>query len=162
MINNIFGFVYNKIEICSQCDQLIKTEMRKSEDLMTLLKLREKSLVDRFKGQIAWLERQKRRYKEAGFIEHAVSVKKKQRALLLRLNDERKELQRAMKERMESGSGTVKNKSNINYNISHMSANMSIRRTTSTTTTTKNHLDGTQQKRAVKAIELPGGSTLEM
>lgn len=59
-----------------------------------MLKLREKTLIDRFKGQIAWLELQKQRLKEKKLTVEISTVKKKQRALLLRLERERKEIHR--------------------------------------------------------------------
>ncbi|XP_031623928.1 centrosome-associated protein 350-like [Contarinia nasturtii] len=134
------------------CDQLLKTETRKSQDLASMLKIREKSLVDRFKGQIAWLELQKQKFKECGLTAEITMIKKKQRALLLRLNNDRQELHRILKERQQMDS--AKNSSLVNYNISQMSTNMSIRRTS-----IAKQLNDTTGKRAVKAIELPGGGT---
>lgn len=146
---NLFHFINFK------CDQLLKSETRKSEDLTGLLKLREKALIDRFKGQIAWLELQKQKYRESGLTAEISIIKKKQRALLLRLNNDRKELQRILKDHQQSHSS--KN-SNVNFNISHMTTNMSIRRTSLT-----KQVDNVASKRALKAIELPGGgSALEM
>lgn len=124
--------------------------MRKSEDLASLLKIREKALIDRFKGQIAWLELHKQKFKKAGRIAEISMVKKKQRALLLRLNHERKELHRIIKERQPDSHDAPINELNVNYNISHMSTNMSIRRKS---------LNNTSSKRALKALELPGGGT---
>lgn len=68
---------------------MLKAENQKSEDLTSLLRIREKALVDRTKGQVAWLELQKRRYQEQGLTSEITTVKKKQRALLLRLERER-------------------------------------------------------------------------
>lgn len=56
--------------------------------------MREKSLVDRFKGQIAWLELRKQKLKEKGLTDEITVIKKKQRALLLRLEKDRVEIQR--------------------------------------------------------------------
>lgn len=129
--------------------------MRKSEELTSLLKIREKALIDRFKGQMAWLELQKQKLKESGLTSEISMIKKKQRALLLRLNNARKELHRIMKDRQQSDS--VKNSSIMNFNISHMSTNMSIRKTS-----VSKQSGDTSAKRALKAIELPGGgATLE-
>ncbi|XP_055300626.1 uncharacterized protein LOC129567583 isoform X2 [Sitodiplosis mosellana] len=133
------------------CDQLLKSETRKSEDLASLLKIREKSLIDRFKGQIAWLELQKQKFKENGLTSEISMIKKKQRALLLRLNNDRKELHRVLKERQQS-ENAMRNSSIVNFNISHMSTNMSIRKTS-----ISKQSDSTSAKRALKAIELPGG-----
>lgn len=68
--------------------------MQKGEHLTSLLQHREKSLIDRTKGQIAWLELQKQKYKEKGLTVEISSIKKKQRALLVRLEKERTEIQK--------------------------------------------------------------------
>lgn len=72
-----------------QIDQLINNEKQKSEHLSKLMKIREKSLIDRTKGQIAWLELQKQKYKEKGLTDRISAVKKKQRALLMHMAAER-------------------------------------------------------------------------
>lgn len=54
--------------------------------------MRERALIDRTKGQIAWLELQKQKYQERGLTAQISTVKKKQRALLMRLERERAEL----------------------------------------------------------------------
>lgn len=59
---------------------------------MSLLKMREKSLIDRTKGQIAWLELQKQKYKQKGSTVDIIAIRKKQRALLLRLEQERAQI----------------------------------------------------------------------
>lgn len=81
------------VDFC-QCEKLIQTEAQKTQHLASLLKLREKSLIDRFKGQIVWLELQKQKLKAKGMTTEISAVKKKQRALLVRLDTERKELHR--------------------------------------------------------------------
>lgn len=73
---------------------MIQSETQKTEHLASLLKLRERSLIDRFKGQIAWLELQKQKFKEKGLTVEISTIKKKQRALLMRLEKDRKELHR--------------------------------------------------------------------
>lgn len=112
--------------------------------------MREKALIDRFKGQIAWLELQKQKFRESGRTAEISMVKKKQRALLLRLNNDRKELHRILKEHQQNQS--ARNASNVNFNISHMSTNMSIRRTS-----ISQQYNSSATKQAIKAIELPGG-----
>lgn len=136
-----------------QCDQLLKSEVRKSEDLASLLKIRERALIDRFKGQIAWLELHKQKFKKAGRIAEISMIKKKQRALLLRLNHDRKELHRIIREKQQKSHKTPLNELNVNYNISHMNTNMSIRRKS----VNQQQLENTSSKQAVKALELPGG-----
>lgn len=135
---------------------MLKSETRKSQDLAALLKMREKTLIDRFKGQIAWLELQKQKLKANGLTTEISIIKKKQRALLLRLNNDRKELHRILKEHQQNNS--VPSSSNVNFNISHTTTNMSIRRTS-----ISKQFNNTAAKRAIKAIELPGGgAALEM
>lgn len=90
MIINLINFLNNFL----QCEQLIQSETQKTEHLAVLLKLREKSLIDRFKGQIVWLELQKQKLKAKGMTAEISVVKKKQRALLVRLVKDRKELHR--------------------------------------------------------------------
>lgn len=58
------------------------------------IRMKEKALLDRTKGQLAWLELQKQRYREHGLTEQISIVKKKQRAILVRLEKERAELNR--------------------------------------------------------------------
>lgn len=128
----------------------MKSEIRKSDDLTSLLKIREKALVDRFKGQIAWLELQKKKHKEKGSTSEISAIKKKQRALLLRLNEDRKEIHRVLKEKSEMAL-----QKSVNYDISRLDANVSIRRSSIGTQ------DSNQSAhRAMKAIELNGGGSV--
>lgn len=69
-------------------DQLIQNERTKSENLMCLLKMREKALLDRTRGQIAWLEVQKRKYKAKGLIDQIAVIKKKQREIITKMEKE--------------------------------------------------------------------------
>lgn len=61
---------------------------------MSLLKLREKALLDRTRSQIAWLELQKEKYKAKGLIGHIAVIKKKQREIILKMDKEREEIKR--------------------------------------------------------------------
>lgn len=72
-----------------QYEQLINNEFRKEEHLRSIIKIRERALIDRTKGQIAWLELQKQKYKQLGKTAEIASTKKKQRALIVRLEKER-------------------------------------------------------------------------
>ncbi|XP_070492694.1 putative leucine-rich repeat-containing protein DDB_G0290503 [Chironomus tepperi] len=49
----------------------------------------ERSLIERTRGQIAWLELQKLNFKKHGHVEKVSTIKKQQRAILLRLEKER-------------------------------------------------------------------------
>jgi centrosomal protein CEP350 len=73
---------------------MIQIETNKSDQLGSLIKMREKALLDRTKGQIAWLELQKQRFKTKGMPLQISAIKKKQRAVLVRLQKEREEIQR--------------------------------------------------------------------
>lgn len=99
---NLFFF-----SICScQFERLIQTETQKLKHLSSLLKMREKSVIDRFKGQIAWLELKKMKLKERGQLDEIGVIKKKQRALLLRLQKDRREIHRYMRHTKNSNEYT--------------------------------------------------------
>lgn len=68
--------------------------------------MREKSVIDRFKGQIAWLELKKMKLKERGQLDEIGVIKKKQRALLLRLQKDRREIHRYMRHTKNSNEYT--------------------------------------------------------
>ncbi|XP_018331162.2 uncharacterized protein LOC108741049 [Agrilus planipennis] len=78
-------------------NQLIKDEDARIENLKTILKIREKSLLDRTKSELAWLEIQKRYLKDSGQLNEISMIKKKQRGLLVKLQHERHEMQRYIK-----------------------------------------------------------------
>lgn len=130
---------------------MLKCEIRKSDDLASLLKLREKALVDRFKGQIAWLELQKQKHKEHGTTAEISAIKKKQRALLMRLQQDRQEIQRILREKQQLMPQQQKS-----MNISQTETSVSIRRSS-----VGAHADGNvSAQRAMKAIELNGGGSV--
>ncbi|XP_049537627.1 serine-rich adhesin for platelets-like [Anopheles darlingi] len=82
-------------------DQLIHSERTKQEHLISRVQAKQKALLNRAKGQLAWLELQKQRFREKGQLEHISGIKKKQRAVLLRLEKERSELNRTIKSSAE-------------------------------------------------------------
>lgn len=114
-----------------------------------MLKIREKALIDRFKGQIAWLELQKQKHKEKGLTAEISANKKKQRALLLKLNQDRQEIHRVLKEKQQ-----IAHQKNVNYNISNVDTRVSIRRSSLGTLDDKLSTQG-----ALRAIELNGGGS---
>uniref|UniRef100_A0A182UEM8 CAP-Gly domain-containing protein n=1 Tax=Anopheles melas TaxID=34690 RepID=A0A182UEM8_9DIPT len=83
-------------------DQLIQNERSKEDQLVSRVQSKQKALLNRAKGQLAWLELQKQRYREKGMTDQITAVKKKQRAILLRLEKDRAELNRAIKSSTES------------------------------------------------------------
>ncbi|XP_049286746.1 serine-rich adhesin for platelets-like [Anopheles funestus] len=83
-------------------DQLIQSERSKENHLVSRVHAKQKALLNRAKGQLAWLELQKQRYREKGMTDQITAVKKKQRAILLRLQKDRSELNRALKSSTES------------------------------------------------------------
>ncbi|XP_058056837.1 uncharacterized protein LOC131208202 [Anopheles bellator] len=77
-------------------DQLIHSERSREEHLISRVQSKQKALLNRAKGQLAWLELQKQRYRERGQTEHISGIKKKQRAILVRLEKDREELNRTI------------------------------------------------------------------
>ncbi|GLV42783.1 hypothetical protein CBL_03523 [Carabus blaptoides fortunei] len=75
-------------------DQMIKDEDIRLEHFKTVLKLRDKALFDRTKGELAWLEIQKKQLRENGQLSDVTMIKKKQRGLIIKLEQERHEMQR--------------------------------------------------------------------
>ncbi|KAJ8919780.1 hypothetical protein NQ315_006309 [Exocentrus adspersus] len=75
-------------------EQLIKDEDVRLENLKTILKIREQALLDRTKGELAWLEIQRKHLRETGKLHEASLIKKKQRGILLNHQKERHEMQR--------------------------------------------------------------------
>ncbi|XP_056637609.1 centrosome-associated protein 350-like [Diorhabda sublineata] len=75
-------------------EQLIKDEDARLENLKTILKIREQALLDRTKGELAWLEIQRKHFKETGKLHEASVIKKKQRAILVNHQKEKHEMQR--------------------------------------------------------------------
>uniref|UniRef100_A0A182F1N3 CAP-Gly domain-containing protein n=1 Tax=Anopheles albimanus TaxID=7167 RepID=A0A182F1N3_ANOAL len=89
-------------------DQLIHSERTKQEHLISRVQAKQKALLNRAKGQLAWLELQKQRFREKGQLEHISGIKKKQRAVLLRLEKERSELNRTIESPVDmTNTGTV-------------------------------------------------------
>lgn len=63
------------------------------------IKTWERSLIDRTRGQIAWLELQKQNFRKHGQVDKVSSIKKRQRAILLRLEKERQRLKESAAEK---------------------------------------------------------------
>ncbi|XP_055597003.1 uncharacterized protein LOC129747015 [Uranotaenia lowii] len=83
-------------------DQLIQNEQSKGDQLTSRARIKEKALMNRAKGQLAWLELQKQRYRERGMMEQISVIKKKQRAVLVRLEKERSELNKFKQRHQQS------------------------------------------------------------
>lgn len=62
------------------------------EKSSTEIKSWERQLIERTRGQIAWLELQKQNCRKHGQLEKVSTIKKQQRAVLLRLEKERSKL----------------------------------------------------------------------
>lgn len=67
----------------------------------TEIKTWERSLIERTRGQIAWLELQKLNFKKHGQVEKVSAIKKQQRAILLRLEKERVKLREENSEKSD-------------------------------------------------------------
>lgn len=72
----------------------MKDEDVRLENLKTILKIREQALLDRIKGELAWLEIQRKHFKETGQLHEASVIKKKQRGILVNHQKEKHEMQR--------------------------------------------------------------------
>ncbi|XP_053549912.1 centrosome-associated protein 350 isoform X2 [Bombina bombina] len=68
-------------------------EMRSAHQ-SALLRLRQKALKDKTKAELAWLEHQKRRLRDKGEDDKMPPLRKRQRGLLLRLQQEQAEIKR--------------------------------------------------------------------
>uniref|UniRef100_A0A8C5R3P4 Centrosomal protein 350 n=1 Tax=Leptobrachium leishanense TaxID=445787 RepID=A0A8C5R3P4_9ANUR len=68
-------------------------EMRSTHQA-ALLRLRQKALKDKTKAELAWLEHQKRRLRDKGEDDKMPPLRKRQRGLLLRLQQEQAEIKR--------------------------------------------------------------------
>ncbi|CAH0546669.1 unnamed protein product [Brassicogethes aeneus] len=75
-------------------EQLIKEEDARLNNLKTMLKIREKSLRDRLITELSALEVQRRTLYQTGRAEEASVIKKKQRGILIKHEEERHEMQR--------------------------------------------------------------------
>lgn len=74
----------------------LKEEEARSQQQITLLKLREKVLVDKTNAELEWLEHQKKRLKEKDDQEGVTSLRKRQRALLSKLQSEQGEIKQKL------------------------------------------------------------------
>ncbi|XP_062547034.1 centrosome-associated protein 350-like [Armigeres subalbatus] len=119
-------------------DQLIQSEKCKGDQLAAHARLKEKALLNRTKGQLAWLELQKQRYRERGMLEQISVIKKKQRAILMRLEKERADLNKFKKFTPDVSSRstvrspmTPKSLEKLNSFSSHNSNQISLRKSSS-------------------------------
>lgn len=88
-INWIFFYTHFLLQIA----RLLRDENQRSYQIEELFKFREKTLNDKTK-KLVQLEVQKRVMKGTGQDQDARSLRKKQRALLLKLQQEKDEIQR--------------------------------------------------------------------
>ncbi|GAB0093805.1 centrosome-associated protein 350 [Sergentomyia squamirostris] len=134
----------------SNIGMMIKTEKMKGDHLMTMIKMREKALIDRTRGQIAWLELQKKRFREKGKILEISAIRKKQRAILLKLERERAELQRQMR---------IQSQTPLNKSPRHRVR--VVEKTISNVVTLRRSPLPFEHRGAIKGYEIETGSTLE-
>ncbi|XP_073975607.1 uncharacterized protein isoform X3 [Rhodnius prolixus] len=78
-------------------NDLLKDEDLKAEHHAAVMKMREKALIDRAKAEIAYLEMQKRELKEQGRDEEVRNIKKRQRGVVVRVDEEIQEIERIRK-----------------------------------------------------------------
>lgn len=74
--------------------QYMKEEEMRAAHQSSLLRLREKALKEKTKAELAWLEHQKKHLRDKGEDDKMPPLKKKQRGLLLRLQQEKAEIKR--------------------------------------------------------------------
>ncbi|MGH0121756.1 UNVERIFIED_CONTAM: hypothetical protein FKN15_050429, partial [Acipenser sinensis] len=74
--------------------QYMKEEEVRAHHQSSLLRLREKALKEKTKAELAWLEHQKQRLRHKGEDDKMPPIRKRQRGLLLRLQQEQAEIKR--------------------------------------------------------------------
>ncbi|XP_053247283.1 centrosome-associated protein 350 isoform X3 [Podarcis raffonei] len=74
--------------------QYMKEEEVRSAHQSSLLRLREKALKEKARAELAWLEHQKKRLRDKGEDDKMPPIRKKQRGLLLKLQQEKAEIKR--------------------------------------------------------------------
>ncbi|XP_066152598.1 uro-adherence factor A-like isoform X2 [Euwallacea fornicatus] len=92
-------------------DRLIKYEDDRIENWKKQLKIREQSLLNRTKKELIYLEMQKKQLIETGKLAEASLIKKKQRGILLKHQEERQEMRRLkqmQKEESQKRKATLK------------------------------------------------------
>uniref|UniRef100_A0ABM5GDG2 Centrosome-associated protein 350 isoform X2 n=1 Tax=Pogona vitticeps TaxID=103695 RepID=A0ABM5GDG2_9SAUR len=74
--------------------QYMKEEEMRAAHQSSLLRLREKALKEKTKAELAWLEHQKKHLRDKGEDDKMPPIRKKQRGLLLKLQQEKAEIKR--------------------------------------------------------------------
>lgn len=74
--------------------QYMKEEEMRATHQSSLLRLREKALKEKTKAELAWLEHQKKHLRDKGEDDKMPPIRKKQRGLLLKLQQEKAEIKR--------------------------------------------------------------------
>ncbi|XP_038614150.1 centrosome-associated protein 350 isoform X2 [Tachyglossus aculeatus] len=74
--------------------QYMKEEEMRAAHQCSLLRLREKALKEKTKAELAWLEHQKKHLRDKGEDDKMPPIRKRQRGLLLRLQQEKAEIKR--------------------------------------------------------------------
>nr|XP_056701556.1 centrosome-associated protein 350 [Euleptes europaea] len=74
--------------------QYMKEEEMRAAHQSSLLRLREKALKEKTKAELAWLEHQKKRLRDKGEDDKMPPIRKKQRGLLMKLQQEKAEIKR--------------------------------------------------------------------
>ncbi|XP_016427520.1 centrosome-associated protein 350-like [Sinocyclocheilus rhinocerous] len=74
--------------------QYMKEEEVRAQHQNSLLRLRQKALREKTKAELAWLEHQKRRLRDKGEDDKMPPLRKKQRGLILKLQQEQAEIKR--------------------------------------------------------------------
>ncbi|XP_055778757.1 centrosome-associated protein 350-like isoform X3 [Salvelinus fontinalis] len=82
--------------------QYMKEEEVRAHHQSSLLRLRQKALMEKTKAELAWLEHQKRRLRDKGEDDKMPPIRKKQRGLLMKLQQEQAEIKRLQEANREA------------------------------------------------------------
>ncbi|XP_060088593.1 centrosome-associated protein 350 [Heteronotia binoei] len=74
--------------------QYMKEEEMRAAHQSSMLRLREKALKEKTKAELAWLEHQKKRLRDKGEDDKMPPIRKKQRGLIMKLQQEKAEIKR--------------------------------------------------------------------
>ncbi|ETE70040.1 Centrosomal protein, partial [Ophiophagus hannah] len=105
--NHFFKFFYQELNLpfsggqdsfskftMEMVRQYMREEEMRAAHQSSLLRLREKALKEKTKAELAWLEHQKRHLRDKGEDDKMPPIRKKQRGLLLKLQQEKAEIKR--------------------------------------------------------------------
>ncbi|XP_060603121.1 centrosome-associated protein 350-like [Ruditapes philippinarum] len=78
--------------------QFMKEEALQAQHQQSLLKLRENALMEKTKAELQWLEQQRQRIRNKGADDSYPQIKKRQRGLKMKLQEQQEEIRRMREE----------------------------------------------------------------